>query len=63
MSVFRIQNLEDNSIIEIIAINIDNENNILVKEGNNTSIINITDFKDMLLGTHDGDQATYKILD
>jgi len=63
MSKFKIQNISDNSIIDIIAINIDNENNILVKDGDSASIITIADFKDMILGTQDGEKATHKIID
>lgn len=60
MSIFKIQNLNDNSIIEIVAMNIDNENNILTKEGETISVVNIEEFKDMVLGQN-GREATYKI--
>ena len=50
MSRFKIQNKEDNSIIEIVAMNIDNENNVLIKENNSVSTISLNDFKDMVLG-------------
>jgi len=63
MARFRIQNIEDNSVIEIIAMNIDNENNILAKEDNKATIITISDFKDMVLGSLDGGVATYKIIE
>lgn len=63
MAKFKIQNISDNTIIEIIAMNIDNENNILIKEGNSVSTISIDDFKDMVLGTKAGEKATYIILD
>lgn len=63
MSRFKIQNIEDNSIIEVIAMNIDNENNVLIKESNSVSTISIDYFKDMVLGTKAGEKATYIILD
>jgi len=63
MAKFKIQNLSDNSIIEVIAMNIDNENNLLIKEGNSASILSINDFKDMVLGTNEGDKPTYLVLD
>ncbi len=63
MAQFRIQSIEDNSVIEIIAMNIDNENNILAKEGNRVTILTISDFKEMVLGTLDGEEATYRIID
>lgn len=63
MVQFKIQNISDNSVIEIIAMNIDNENNILVKEGDKTSILNLSDFKDMVLGTLDGEEATHRIIE
>ncbi len=39
MAKFIIQNFADNSIIEVIAMKIDNENNLLIKEGNSVSIL------------------------
>jgi hypothetical protein len=63
MARFSIQNIEDNSVIEIIAMNIDNENNILAQEDSKATIITISDFKDMVLGTLDGKVATYKIIE
>jgi len=63
MSRFKIQNKEDNIIIEIVAMNIDNENNVLIKENNSVSTISLDDFKDMVLGTTAGEKATYIILD
>jgi hypothetical protein len=69
MSLFKIQNISDKSIIEIIAMNIDNENNILAKEGDIAFLISIIDFKDMMLGTSPNSEntnvkikeATYKL--
>jgi hypothetical protein len=63
MSKFKIQNIENNSIIEIIAMNIDDVNNILIKENRKASIISISEFKDMILGSLNGDKATHIILD
>jgi hypothetical protein len=63
MAKFKIQNISDKTIIDIIAINIDNENNVLIKESNSVSTISIDDFKDMVLGTKTGEKATYIILD
>lgn len=44
MSRFKIQNKEDNSINEIIAMNIDDENNVLIKERNSVSTISLNNF-------------------
>ncbi len=63
MAQFRIQNIQDNSVIEIIAMNIDNENNILAKEDDKVSIIAISDFKDMVLGALDGEEPTHRIIE
>lgn len=63
MAQFRIQNIEDNSVIEIIAMNIDNENNILAKEDDRASIIAISDFKDMVLEALDGEKSTHRIIE
>ena len=63
MSIFKVKNLEDNSVIEIFAMNIDNDNNILIKEWEIVAIIKINDFKDMLLGSTDGKNVTHKIID
>ena len=48
---FKIRSIEDNSIVEIISMNIDHENNILVLEDNELGILSINEFKDMILGT------------
>lgn len=48
---FKIKHITDHSIIEIISMNIDNENNILVLEDNELGILRIGEFKDMILGT------------
>lgn len=49
---FKIQSIKDNSMIEIISMNIDNENNILIVQDNELGILSIADFKDMILGTN-----------
>ena len=65
---FKLQKIADNSIIEILAMNIDNENNILISENNELDILKLEDFKDMILGTakeHQNDTATaptYRLL-
>ena len=64
---FRIQKIEDNSIIEIISMNIDSDNNILILEDNELNILSINDFKDMILGTNrnpneEAKQATYRLV-
>ena len=43
MSKFNIQNLEDETVIENIAMNIDNENNIWVKEDGKKASYKIID--------------------
>jgi hypothetical protein len=48
---FKIKHITDHSIIEIISMNIDNENNILVLEDNELGVLSIGEFKDMILGT------------
>lgn len=63
MAQFRIENIEDNSVIEIIAMNIDNENNILAKEGDKAFILTISDFKDIVLGTLGGKEANYRLIE
>lgn len=63
MAQFRIENIEDNSVIEIIAMNIDNENNILAKEGDKAIILTISDFNDMVLGTLGGEEANYRLIE
>ena len=65
---FKIQNITDNSILEIISMNIDNENNILILQDNELGILSIANFKDMVLGTNknpdrpneEAKPATYK---
>lgn len=47
---FKIIEITTNSIIEILAMNIDNENNLLIAENNRIDILRIEDFKDMVLG-------------
>lgn len=49
---FQLQNIKDNSIIEIISMNIDNENNILILQDNELDILSLANFKDMVLGTN-----------
>ena len=48
---FKLLKIADNSIIEIITMNIDSENNILISENNQLDILKLQDFKDMILGT------------
>lgn len=67
MSQFKIQNISDRTIIEIISMNIDNENNILIYEEDTFEIIKLNDFKNMILGTEPDSsnpkakEATYKL--
>jgi peroxiredoxin len=61
--MFKIQNIHDKSVIEIIAMNVDNENNVLIKEGGIVSIITISEFKDMVIGSNIGNPAIYRIVD
>jgi hypothetical protein len=67
MSQFKIQNISDKTIIEIISMNIDNENNILVFEDDTFEIISLNNFKNMILGTEPDSvnpkakEATYKL--
>jgi menaquinone-dependent protoporphyrinogen IX oxidase len=62
MAQFKIQNNSDNTIIQVIAMNIDEEQNVLVKNSDSLDIISIADFKDMILGAN-GIPATYHIVD
>lgn len=70
MSLFKIQSISDNSIIEIIAMNIDNENNILIIEDGSLDVISLNKFKDMILGENVAskkgnnklEDVTYKIV-
>ncbi len=48
---FKLLKIADNSIIEILSMNIDSENNILISENNQLDILKLQDFKDMILGT------------
>jgi hypothetical protein len=67
---FQIQNITDNSIIEIISMNIDNENNILILQDNELGILSIADFKDMAFGANknpdrpneEAKPATYRLV-
>ena len=59
MALFKIQNLLDNSETEIIAMNIDKENNILRSEDNNLGVLSIEDFKEMVLGGMNGEKPTH----
>ena len=65
--IFKIQNITDNTIIEIISMNIDSENNILVFQDNELSILRIDEFKDMILGktsrpNENAKSATYTLI-
>ncbi|PWA03984.1 hypothetical protein [Flavobacterium psychrotolerans] len=67
MCRFKIQNVNDDTIIEIISMNIDNENNILAVEETVPYILSISEFKDKILGTNsdntgESKEATYKII-
>jgi len=52
MGIFKIKNIEDDSIVEVISMNIDIENNILVLQNGKLDILGINNFKDMILGTN-----------
>ena len=56
MVILKLKNKTDNSITEIIAFNIDNENNILIKEDDKIDFISLETFKDMMLGTSGNNQ-------
>lgn len=65
---FKIQRIADNSVIEILSMNIDNEHNILVIQDGELGILKLEDFKDMILGTsklnsHDSvKEPTYRLI-
>lgn len=61
MGKFVLQKIDDNSLIQILAMNIDNDNNILVLENNELEILSLDRFKDMILGCKDGNAATHKL--
>lgn len=51
MAILKLKSKIDNSIIEIISFNIDNDNDILIKEDKQIDIISLQKFKEMTLGT------------
>lgn len=63
MSRFKIQDKEDKTIIEIIAININDKHEVLTKEDGRGKVILLNDLLDMICGTKEGDVATHIILD
>ena len=51
MSLFTIQEIANpNNTIEIFAMNIDDKNNILIRENNIVSVLKLDDFKEMIFG-------------
>ena len=68
MAIIKLKNKTDNSITEIISFNIDNQNNILIKEDGKINIISLSIFKDMTIGTLANNEnkaqgATHEITD
>ena len=51
MAILKLKNKTDNSIIEIISFNIDNDNDILIIEDKQIDVISLQKFKEMTLGT------------
>jgi hypothetical protein len=51
MTILKLKNISDNSIVEIISFNIDNANNILITEDGKINVISLSIFKNMTLGT------------
>ena len=62
MAILKLKNKKDSSIIEIIAFNIDDKQNVLIKRDNDISILKINEFKDMVLGTLNGEPPTYIVV-
>jgi hypothetical protein len=68
MAILKLKNKTDNSIIEIISFNIDNNNDIITIEDNKVVIITLENFRDMTIGTEakNGNKAadpTHEITD
>ncbi len=70
MCGFKIKKISDDSIIDIISMNIDNDNCVLISKDGSLDIISLNKFKDMIMGenanSENGDgkikEATYKII-
>lgn len=63
MAILKLIRKTGGSIVEIISFNIDDQNEVLIKEEGELCAISLETFKEMAIGTKTGKEATYKIIE